>query len=113
MLEKVGARATAVSDTDVEIFWFMHRERFRRPETRRLRHILVTINDSQPGSEPEAARARIEAIEARVQCDAIEPASTLSLSEATARIRQYLEQQRRGICQKSWINALRRQAVAG
>ncbi|MBI5901044.1 MAG: hypothetical protein HZB40_17715, partial [Rhodocyclales bacterium] len=43
-----------------------------------------------------------------VQCDAIEPASTLSLSEATARIRQYLEQQRRGICQKSWINALRR-----
>ncbi|MBI5899552.1 MAG: nitrogen fixation protein NifM, partial [Rhodocyclales bacterium] len=65
VLERVASRAATVSATDVEIFWFMHRERFRRPETRRLRHILVTINDSQPGSEPEAARARIEAIEAR------------------------------------------------
>jgi len=66
VLEKVGARATPVSDTEVEIFWFMHRERFRRPEQRRLRHLLVTINESLAGSERAAARGRIDAIAARL-----------------------------------------------
>jgi peptidyl-prolyl cis-trans isomerase C len=175
VLDRVASRAAAVSDTEVEIFWFMHRERFRRAEARSLRHILVTINDTLAGSEREAARARIEGIQARlrksperfaeqalkhsecptamnggllgtlprgklypeldaaafaldagalsavletelgfhlVRCDAIEPASTLALAEASAQIRQHLEQQRRGICQKSWINDLRRRAAA-
>ena len=176
VLERVASCAATVSETEVEIFWFMHRERFHRAEARSLRHILVTINDTLAGNERAAARERIEAIEARlrksperfaeqalkhsecptamnggllgtlprgklypeldaaafalaagalsavvetelgfhlVQCDAIEPASTLSLAEAAAQIRQHLEQQRRGICQKSWINELRRRAVAG
>ena len=38
VLEKVGARAAAVTETEVEIFWFMHMDRFRRAETRVLRH---------------------------------------------------------------------------
>lgn len=58
----------------VEIFWLIHKDRFRRAETRVLRHILVTINARLPSSER-------------------------------------LEQQRRGLRQKSWVNALRRQAV--
>jgi len=175
VLEKVGAHAAAVSETEVEIFWFMHKERFRRVETRVLRHILVTVNDALPGSERDTARAAIEAIRARLLknperfaeqalkhsecptamhggllgavprgqlyaeleaaafalaagelsivveselgfhlllCDAINEARTLSLAEARPTIREHLEQQRRGMCQKSWINALRRQAVA-
>jgi peptidyl-prolyl cis-trans isomerase C len=175
VLDRVASRAATVSETEVEIFWFMHRERFRRPETRTLRHILVTINDTLAGSERAAALARIEGIAARlqksperfaeqalkhsecptamnggllgtlprgklypeldvaafelpadglsdivetelgfhlVQCDAIQPASTLDLAEAAPQIRDHLEQQRRGLCQKSWINALRRQAAA-
>ncbi|OHC64649.1 MAG: nitrogen fixation protein NifM [Rhodocyclales bacterium GWA2_65_19] len=175
VLEKVGAHAAAVSETEVEIFWFMHKERFRRVETRVLRHILVTVNDALPGSERDTARAAIEAIRARLLknperfaeqalkhsecptamhggllgavprgqlyaeleaaafalaagelsivveselgfhlllCDAINEARTLSLTEARPTIREHLEQQRRGMCQKSWINALRRQAVA-
>lgn len=66
VLEQVASQSTPVTDTDVEIFYLMHKERFRRPEMRRLRHILVTINDGLPGSERAAARAKIEAIRARL-----------------------------------------------
>jgi nitrogen fixation protein NifM len=175
VLERVGARAASVSDTDVEIFYFMHKERFRRPETRVLRHILVTINETMPGNERDAAHAKMQSILARLikdssrfeeqalkhsecptamnggilgtvkqgqlyaelepiafaltegslseicespigfhilRCDSIEPARTLSLKEARERIRTHLEDQRRQICQKSWVNALRREAKA-
>lgn len=175
VLEKVGARAAAVSATEVEIFWFMHKERFRRAETRVLRHILVTINEQLAGNERQAARARIDAIRARLRknperfaeqalkhsecptamnggllgsvprgqlypeleaaafaldeaslsevveselgyhllyCETIEAQRQLSFEEASKTIRAHLEQQRRGICQKSWVNALRRQTVA-
>jgi nitrogen fixation protein NifM len=175
VLEKVGARAATVSDTEVEIFWFMHKDRFRRAETRVLRHILVTVNEQLAGNEPAAARARIDGIYARllkgperfaeqalkhsecptamnggllgtvprgqlypelesvafalaagalsepveselgwhlVRCDEINPERLSQFSEVRDSIRQHLEQQRRGICQKSWINALRRQAAA-
>jgi peptidyl-prolyl cis-trans isomerase C len=174
VLEKVGAGATAVSDTDVEIFWFMHMDRFRRAETRVLHHILVTINEQLAGSERPAARAKIEAIHARlaksperfaeqalkhsecptamnggllgsvprgqlyaeleavafaleegalsapveselgyhlIHCEAINPARQSRLDEVRASIREHLERQRRGICQKSWINSLRSRAA--
>jgi peptidylprolyl isomerase/peptidyl-prolyl cis-trans isomerase C len=175
VLEKVGARAAAVSDTEVEIFWFMHQQRFRRAETRVLRHILITINETLPGNERDAARSRIEAIRARllksperfaeqalkhsecptamnggllgtvprgqlypeleavafamagntlsapveselgyhlIHCETINPERQSRLAEVRQTIRDHLEQQRRGTCQKSWINALRRQAAA-
>ena len=172
VLEKVGARAAAVSDTEVEIFWFMHKDRFRRAETRVLRHILVTINETLAGSERPAAGASIEAIRSRllkdpgrfaeqalkhsecptamnggllgrvprgqlypeleaaafalgegelsqvvetelgyhlVLCETIEAERHSRFDEVRQTIRDHLEQQRRGICQKAWINSLRRQ----
>lgn len=175
VLEKIGARAAAVSDTDVEIFWFMHKDRFRRPETRVLRHILITVNETLAGNDRASAKEKIDAIRARLlksperfeeqalkhsecptamnggllgtaprgqlypeleaaafalpegglsevveselgfhvlRCDAINAERTLSLAEARQKIRDHLEGQRRGICQKSWINALRRKATA-
>ena len=174
LLEKVGARAAAVSDTEVEIFWFMHKERFRRAETRVLRHILITINEQLAGNEREVAHSRIEAIRARllknperfaeqalkhsecptamnggllgnvprgtlyaeleaeaftlaentlsgpveselgwhlIRCEIIHPERQSQLAEVRQTIRDHLEQQRRGMCQKSWINALRCQAA--
>lgn len=69
VLEGVASRAAPVMDTDVEIFYLLHKERFRRPERRTLRHILVTINDSLAGSERAAARRKIEAIHARLAKD--------------------------------------------
>lgn len=66
VLEQVAHRAPIVSDTDIEIFFLQHRARFVKPETRTLRHILVTINDSLPGNERPAAQAKIEQIHARL-----------------------------------------------
>ena len=67
VLERVASQAAAVTDTEVEIFYLTHHERFLRPASRTLRHILVTVNDSLAGSERETARARIDEIRERLQ----------------------------------------------
>jgi nitrogen fixation protein NifM len=69
ILEKVGTRAPQVSEIDVELFYQYHPDQFRRPETRRARHILITINPEMPDNTAEAARARIEAVAARLAKD--------------------------------------------
>ena len=66
ILEKVGTRAARVSDIDVELYYHYHPDQFHRPETRRARHILVTVNDDLPDNTRAAAQARIEAIAARL-----------------------------------------------
>lgn len=66
VLENVAARSVPISDTDVEIYWHLNQHRFRQGETRLLRHLLVTINEDLPGSGRQAARARIDAIRARL-----------------------------------------------
>jgi nitrogen fixation protein NifM len=69
VLEQVAATTPAVSSTDVEIFYLQHLDRFRKPETRSLRHILITINDEVAGSKRDAAQAKIEAIRERLVKD--------------------------------------------
>lgn len=65
-LEQVASRAEPVTATEVEIFYLQHKARFTKPETRTLRHILVTINDRLPGSERTAAQEKIAAIRLRL-----------------------------------------------
>lgn len=67
IMEKVGARAPQVSEIDVELYYQYHPDQFRRPETRRARHILVTVNPELPDNTPDAARTRIEAVAARLE----------------------------------------------
>jgi nitrogen fixation protein NifM len=66
VLDRVGARAAEVSDIDIELYHHYHPEQFRRAETRRARHILITINDAIAENRRDAARARIDAIAARL-----------------------------------------------
>ncbi|GAB2181445.1 hypothetical protein DLREEDagrD3_16680 [Denitratisoma sp. agr-D3] len=66
VLEKVAARAAKVSDTDVEIFYFMHKDRFTKPASRTLRHILITINPEYKENDRETALARLEAVRKRL-----------------------------------------------
>lgn len=66
ILEKVGTQAASVSDMDVELYYQYHPEQFRRPETRLVRHILITINDSIPENTREAARQRVDEIATRL-----------------------------------------------
>ncbi len=69
VLDKVGSRAAQVSDIDVELYYHYHPEQFRRPELRRARHILVTINEDMAENTATAARERIEAIAQRLAKD--------------------------------------------
>ena len=66
VLDRVAGQCDEVGDTDVEIYYLMHRDRFLRPENRSLRHILVTINDGLPGSDRRSARDKIDAIRERL-----------------------------------------------
>ena len=66
VLDRVAGQSDEVSDTDVEIYYLMHRDRFLRPENRSLRHILVTINDGLPGNDRASARDKIDAISQRL-----------------------------------------------
>ncbi|WP_153110188.1 nitrogen fixation protein NifM [Propionivibrio limicola] len=66
VLDRVASRAAEVSETDIEIFYHMHRDRFRRPENRTLRHILITINDTLHGSDRASARRKIDTVRTRL-----------------------------------------------
>lgn len=66
ILEKVGTRAESVSDTDVDLYYQYHPEQFRRPETRLVRHILITINETIAENTRAAARQRMDEIAARL-----------------------------------------------
>lgn len=62
VLERVSANAPPVTQTDVEIFYLMHQDRFKRPERRTMRHILITLNDALPGNTREEAQAKLAGI---------------------------------------------------
>jgi peptidyl-prolyl cis-trans isomerase C len=67
VLDKVGSRSVEVSEIDCMIYFYMHKEKFEQPETRELRHILITINEEFPENKPEAAYARLSAIRQRLK----------------------------------------------
>lgn len=48
-----------IIDTEAEIYYHLHRPRFQLPETRVLRHILITLNNAFVENRPLQARARI------------------------------------------------------
>ena len=62
MLEQMLSDEVAVSDEEVEIYYLQHRERFTRPETRTVSHILITINDDYAENSREQALKRIGAL---------------------------------------------------
>jgi len=66
VLERVASRSADISELDVKIYYWMHRDRFEVPESRSVRHVLITVNPDFPENTPEAARRRIEQIAKRV-----------------------------------------------
>lgn len=66
VMEKVATQAAKISDMDVELYYQYHPEQFRRPETRLVRHILITINESLAENTRAEAGKRITAIQARL-----------------------------------------------
>jgi len=62
VLEKVAARAPKVNEVEVGIFYHSHPEKFRVPERREARHILISINPDYPENSRENALRRITEI---------------------------------------------------
>jgi peptidyl-prolyl cis-trans isomerase C len=62
VMQRVGARHAAVTETDAQLFYEMHHDRFQTPERRTARHILITVNDDYAENTRDAALARITAL---------------------------------------------------
>lgn len=58
LLDRIIAEVS-VSDEEVKEYYERNRDRMLRPETRRVRHLLITVNDRFPENSPERARERI------------------------------------------------------
>lgn len=171
VLDKVGSRSVDVSEIDCMIYFYMHKEKFEQPETRDLRHILITINEDFAENKADAAYARLEAIRQRVKqktkrfaeqalkhsecptamnggllgklprgqlfpaleevafklkagqvseivqsplgyhilyCEAAHDAGPVSFREAEPKIREHLKKRRIRMCQKVWLEELKR-----
>ena len=62
VLESIASKAITVSDVEIDIFYHMHPDKFRRPEQRSARHILITLNDEYPENQRDNAHKRISEI---------------------------------------------------
>jgi peptidyl-prolyl cis-trans isomerase C len=67
VLERVAARSPKVNEVEVGIFYHLHSEKFRLPEQRVARHILISINSDYPENTREQARQRIDEIAGTLQ----------------------------------------------
>ena len=68
VLERVASRSPKANDVEVRIFYHLHPDKFRLPESRLARHILISVNADYPENTREQARQRIEDIAKIVQC---------------------------------------------
>ena len=69
ILEKVASRSAQVGDVDVDLYYQFHPDEFIRPEVRRARHILITVNETLPENSRAVAAKRIAEIAARLEKD--------------------------------------------
>jgi peptidyl-prolyl cis-trans isomerase C len=64
VLQRIGSRRPSINDIDMRLYYELNRDRFRVPETRTARQILVTVNPGYADNTRAAAQARIEKIAA-------------------------------------------------
>lgn len=62
IMERVASRSPKVNDVEIGIFYHSHPEKFRVPEQRVARHILISINPDYPENTRENALRRLEDI---------------------------------------------------
>ncbi len=69
VLDKVASASARINPIDVELYYELHRDKFRRPEVRRARHILVTVNEALAENSRAPAQQRIDRIAQRLERD--------------------------------------------
>ncbi|WP_455218911.1 nitrogen fixation protein NifM [Kaarinaea lacus] len=67
VLDRVSAKSVSISDMDIMIYYHMHLDRFKLPETRTARHILITINSDYEENQKQNALQRITKVRDRLQ----------------------------------------------
>ncbi len=67
ILDRVSAQAATISELDVRIYYYMHTDKWQRPERRSARHILITVNPDFPENERAAVEQRLQSVLNRVQ----------------------------------------------
>lgn len=67
VLDLISSAVPEVDDTEVGLFYYVHLDKFRQPETRSARHILITINDEYPENSRQNAYERLHKIAERVR----------------------------------------------
>lgn len=68
LLDRIIADVS-VSEEEVKDYYERNRERMQRPETRRVRHLLITVNDEFPENRVDQARARIQDLHRQIKED--------------------------------------------
>lgn len=66
VLARVGSKVAAISDIDIKLYYFLHKDKFTQPESRVTYHILITINDDSPENKREQSLKKINDIKKRV-----------------------------------------------
>lgn len=67
VMERAAANMPDISELDIKLFYQLHKDRFSKPEQRKAKHILITINPEFAENEQSAAYERIAAIQAKLQ----------------------------------------------
>jgi len=62
VMDRVTSSTPHVSDIDIQIFYQLHKDRFTKPEKRKARHILITINPEFAENDRISASARASGI---------------------------------------------------
>ena len=66
VLERVVATVQPISESEARRYYLDHPRQFLRPEQREVRHILLTVDEEQPGCQLEAVRPRLLALQAEL-----------------------------------------------
>ncbi|MFN3881889.1 MAG: nitrogen fixation protein NifM [Nitrincola lacisaponensis] len=56
ILERVSSHVEPITEDAAEIYYYTHLERFQLPERRQASHLLITVDDDQPDSDPRVYR---------------------------------------------------------
>lgn len=70
VLEQILAEQCRISDTEVEIYYLQHIDRFSLPETRIARQILITLNDDYAENTRVQAQARMTSLLEQIHSEA-------------------------------------------
>lgn len=67
VMDLVANEARQVDETDARIYYYLHPEKFQKPETREAAHILMTVNPDFPENTQERVVKHLGTVAARLQ----------------------------------------------